>query len=133
VRGDGAERGLALAQGAFYAATGAWPVVHLASFEAVTGPKLEGWLVRTTGVVVGVIGAALLSAGARRAVTPELVLLGASAAAGLAAIDVWYAGVRRRIAPVYLADAAVELAIAGAWAVIAARGRSRAAAEGGAR
>src|SRR5947209_19342813 len=56
---------LAMAQGAFFALSGMWPIVHLRSFEAVTGPKLEGWLVKTVGGLLTVVGAALFSAGAR--------------------------------------------------------------------
>lgn len=52
----------------------------------------------------------------------EARLLGASSAAGLAAIELWYAGLRRRIAPVYLADAVAELALLSAWGITAARG-----------
>jgi hypothetical protein len=36
----------------------------------------------------------------------------------LAAVDVWYAGVRRRISPVYLADAPIELALAFGWIAV---------------
>lgn len=130
-RGRGWERPLAVGQGAFYAATGAWPLVHMPSFVAVTGPKLEPWLVRTVGVLVGAIGATLLSAGARRRITPEVRLLALATAGGIAAVELWYAGRRRRIAPVYLLDGAGELALAAAWAALAARRRLRGAATAG--
>jgi hypothetical protein len=110
-----AARRLAWGQGAWWAATGAWPLVHLPSFYAVTGPKREGWLVRTVGVLVAAIGATLLAGAARRRVGPELRLLGGAAAAGMAAVEIWYAGARRRIAPVYLADAVLEAGVALAW------------------
>ena len=41
--------------GAFYLATGLWPILHLRSFEAVTGPKLEGWLIKTAGTLITAI------------------------------------------------------------------------------
>ncbi len=41
---------LALGHSAFYVATGIWPVLSRRSFEAVTGPKREDWLVKTFGV-----------------------------------------------------------------------------------
>lgn len=107
---------LALAQGVFYAATGVWPLVHMRSFEAVTGPKADRWLVRTVGGLIGVIGGALLAAGRRGRVTPEIRALGAGSAAVLAAIDITYVALRR-IPPVYLLDAAAELALVAAWAV----------------
>jgi hypothetical protein len=49
---DDATRRHALAQGAARAqwrVTGVWPIPHLQSFEAVTGPKKERWLVKTMG------------------------------------------------------------------------------------
>jgi hypothetical protein len=95
-------RSVAVAQGITYVATGLWPVVHLRSFEAVTGPKLEGWLVKTVGLLVTAIGATLL--------------VGATSAAALAGVDVYYAG-KRRIKPVYFADAALELAFVVGWLV----------------
>ena len=109
---------IAVGQGVFYAATGAWPFVSMRSFEAVTGPKMERWLVKTVGGLIGVIGGALVSAGARRRVTPELAMLGAGSAMVLAGIDVYYVS-KRRISPVYLLDAAAELGIAAAWALAA--------------
>jgi hypothetical protein len=112
-------RRLAVGQGAFFVASGLWPIVHLRSFEAVTGPKPERWLVKTVGALIAVAGAALIVAGARRTVGPEAAVLGAGSAGALALVDLWYAGLRRRIAPVYLADAAVELALVAGWAASA--------------
>jgi hypothetical protein len=44
-------------QAAYYLATGLWPLVHLPSFEAVTGPKTDDWLVHMVGLLAGVIAA----------------------------------------------------------------------------
>ena len=41
---------LATGQGAYYVASGLWPIFHRRSFEAVTGPKKDWWLVVTVGV-----------------------------------------------------------------------------------
>ena len=116
---------VAVAQGAYYVLTGVWPLVSLRTFEAVTGPKAERWLVQTVGALVAVIGAVLLRAGLRGAADarahPEVPLLATGSAAALAAVDVVYVA-RGRIPPVYLADAAVELALLVAWAA----GRRRA-------
>ena len=109
---------LAWTQSAFYLATGLWPIVSLRTFEAVTGPKAEGWLVKTVGGLIATAGAALGSAAAARRVTPEIAMIGAGCAATLAAIDIVYVR-RRRIPPIYLADAAIELALVAAWAVAA--------------
>jgi hypothetical protein len=107
-------RGIALAQGMYFVATGVWPLVHMQSFEAVTGPKVDKWLVRTVGLLVGVIGGVLVSAAARNRVTPEVAALGVSSAVALGAIDTFYAS-RGRIEPIYLADAALEAVLAVGW------------------
>jgi hypothetical protein len=118
---------VAVVQGAWFAATGLWPFVSMESFEDVTGPKEDRWLAKTVGGLVAVIGGALVSAGLRRRVTPEIAALGAGAAAVLAGIDVVYAA-RRRIPPVYLGDAAAEGLLIAGWAS-AARERESARAE----
>ena len=111
--------GLAVAQGVFYGVTGVWPIVHLRSFEAVTGPKLEGWLVKTVGALITVIGGTLLAAGLRRRVRPEHMLLAAGSAASLAAVDLVYSP--QRISPVYLLDALAEGVLVTGWCVAAVR------------
>ena len=105
---------LAIAQGAYFAATGVWPLIDMASFEAVTGAKADKWLVRTVGVLVAVIGGALIAAGARRSVTPEIAGLAIGSSAGLGLIDVVYS-TKGRISKIYLADAAAEAALIAAW------------------
>ena len=90
---------IALAQGAYFAATGVWPLVHMRSFEAVTGPKVDKWLVRTVGVLVGIVGGVLVSAAARKRITGEVAALGAATAAGLGAIDAIYASKQRASRP----------------------------------
>jgi len=106
---DARRRTLA-AQGAYYVATGVAPFVSRRAFEAVTGPKREWWLVETVGVLVTAVGAGLLGGAARNRVTPELLTIAGGCAAGLAGIDVVYVA-RGRIAPAYLADAAVQVAL----------------------
>jgi hypothetical protein len=103
-----------LIQGVYYAMTGVWSLVSLRTFERVTGPKVDGWLVKTVGVLVLVIGSALGMAGYARRVTPELALLAGGSAAGLAAIDSVYVA-RKRISPIYLLDAVAEVGLVGAW------------------
>jgi hypothetical protein len=98
-----------VAQGVYYAATGVIPFVSRRAFEAVTGPKLEWWLVQTVGALVTASGASMLSAVRADRVTPEIELLAAGSAASLAAIDLVYVA-KRRISPVYLADAALQVA-----------------------
>ena len=112
---------VALIQGAFYVATGVWALVDLDSFMAVTGPKTDHWLVKTVGVLVTVIGAVLLLAWRSGRVTGEVVLLAVGSALALAAIDVIYVS-NGTISPIYLLDAAAEVALAGGWALARRRG-----------
>jgi hypothetical protein len=122
---------LAVAQGTYWAASGIWPIFHLRSFEAVTGPKAAGWLVKTVGALIAAVGATLVVAGTRRRVTGEIAFLGASSAAALGGAGGWYAA-RGRIRRIYLADAAIEALLVAGWGIAARpwRGRDRLAAVG---
>lgn len=113
---------VALIQGVFYLVTGLWPLIDIDSFQLVTGPKTDLWLVRTVGVLVAVIGLVLLSASLRRRVTAEIAMLDVGSALGLAAIDLIYA-LSGRISAIYLADAAVEILLAALWLIGRARAR----------
>ena len=105
---------MAIVQGAFYVATGIWPVLHMPSFEAVTGPKTDKWLVRTVGSLIAVAGGVMLQAGRRNRVTPEIRALAVGSAAALTAVDCIYTA-RGRISPIYLLDAATELGLIAGW------------------
>ncbi len=43
-------------QGIYYVATGLWPILNMRSFEMVTGPKRDKWLVKTVGALITAIG-----------------------------------------------------------------------------
>ena len=104
-------------QGVYFLFTGIWPLVDIDSFQLVTGPKVDLWLVRTVGVLVTVVGLALVSAAWRKAVNRETFIVGAGCALGLAAIDIFYVSIGR-IARIYLADAALEIVIVLAWLLL---------------
>ena len=111
---------LAWLQGVYFFLAGVWPLLHMPSFLAVTGPKVDLWLVKTVGVLIAVIGAALLLGARRRSVGPELALLAVASAAGLAAIDLVYA-LSGRISDIYLLDAAAEIGLIVLWGIAWAR------------
>lgn len=115
---------LARAQGGFYVITGLWPLVSMRTFEAVTGPKVDRWLVKTTGLLIAVVGTTLLISGRKRRVPPEIALLGGGGAAALGTCSLVYA-LRGRISRVYLLDAAVEFGLAAAWIGLRNRGGRR--------
>ncbi len=123
---DGASllaRLVAVAQALYYILTGVWSLVSIDTFQKVTGPKTDLWLVKTVGVLVIVIGAVLGLAGGRRQSGPEIPLLGIGSAAALTAIDVVYVA-KRRIAPIYLLDAIAEVLLIAGWVLGLQRRRS---------
>jgi len=101
-------------QGIFYVATGLWPIVQLQSFEAVTGPKAETWLVRTLGGLIAVVGATLLTGAFEARASRALRALGIGSAAVLGLADVIYAA-QGRISKMYLGDALVEGLLIALW------------------
>lgn len=105
---------LAVLHGVFYFLTGVWPLLSIDSFQRVTGPKRDLWLVQTVGVVIAVIGVTLTVAGFRNAPSVEVVVLAVGAALALAAVDVIFVSLRQ-ISPIYLADAAAEVLLAAGW------------------
>ena len=109
---------LAIGQGAFFAALGAWPLVHLRSFAKVTGPKPEGWLAKAVGASWVNVGLHLMQAGLRGGRARRDVRgLGIRMALTFAAFDLYYAGLRRRISPVYLLTAIANLGCVALWGV----------------
>jgi hypothetical protein len=104
-----------LALGGYYIATGALPFVSRRAFEALTGPKLEWWLVQTVGGVVTAVGAGAVVAALRGEPSPEILVVAGGSAASLAVIDIVYVA-KGRIAATYLVDAGIELGLLGALA-----------------
>jgi len=94
--------------GLYYIGTGLWPILHLPSFVAVTGPKHDTWLVQVFGAFIAAVG---FSAILHRNAGPASAGVGLSTALVLAAGDVFFVA-RRRIAPTYLLDAVVEVVLA---------------------
>jgi hypothetical protein len=107
---------VAFIQGLYFLITGVWPLVSIGTFQAVTGRKTDLWLVKTVGVLVALIGLALLAGGLRGQLAFELILLAVGSGVGLIGIDVVYVA-RRTISPVYLLDALLEALLLVGWAV----------------
>jgi len=101
-------------QGGYYLLRGLGPLVSLASFESVTGPRADFWLVSTLGLLVTLVGTTLLMAAWRQRAATELALLAAGSTVALTAIDVLHI-LGQTIAPVYVLDAAVELVLLAGW------------------
>lgn len=108
---------LSLAQGVYYFITGIWPLVSMRTFQMITGPKTDYWLVNTVGVLVLVIGAVLIFAGIRHNITYEIFFLALGSAIALMAIDSIYV-MKKHIAPIYLFDALVQTSVIASWVYI---------------
>lgn len=91
-------------QGIYYLVTGVWPMLHMESFVAVTGPKTDLWLVRMVALLSVSIGATIL------AQKKGPYLLHISTALSFIAIDCYYA-LTGRIWDIYLADAFAQIII----------------------
>ncbi|HEU4828652.1 MAG TPA: hypothetical protein VFT04_05615 [Gemmatimonadales bacterium] len=110
-------------QALYYILTGIWPVVHMGSFEAVTGPKVDDWLVQMVGLLAATTGIALAAAVRARRWGTEVRTLAILSALSFTAVDLRYA-LSGRISPIYLADAGVELVLVALLAGAIARGRT---------
>lgn len=108
-------RALATIQGFYFTATGIWPLLHYRSFERVTGPKRDDWLVKTVGLMISCIGATLLVSAKNERPSAESKFLALSTALSLCGVDTYFSATGR-ISKIYLLDAAVEVVLAAAWA-----------------
>lgn len=97
-------------QAAYYIASGLFPFASRRAFEAITGRKTDWWLVQMVGLLAFTNGLALAAGAGDDEVSPETIALSLLSALSFAAIDTVYV-LQRRISPVYLADAALELAL----------------------
>jgi hypothetical protein len=123
----GSARVLFWLQGVYFAVTGVWPLVHMPSFLAVTGPKHDLWLVQTVGAILAVIGVTFCVAGASSVPGAAAYVLAVGSAAALMAVDTVFTA-QRIISPIYLLDAAAECVLLVAWLTLGAlalRGRWR--------
>jgi hypothetical protein len=107
---------VAAVQAGYFFVTGVWPIVHVRSFMAVTGPKHDVWLVKTVGALIAVVGVAIGVSAWRGAVPPEVAVLAVGSAAALGFVDVYYP-LRGVIPRVYLLDAVAEALLIAAWVI----------------
>jgi hypothetical protein len=107
----------ACVQGGYYFKTGLWPMVHRRSFESVTGPKTDWWLVITVGALACAIGSALLIAVGCGMLSRAVAVFAILTAGAFLAVDLLYA-LRGRISAVYLLDAAFEAFLLVLWIIV---------------
>lgn len=104
-------RAVLIVQAIVYLVTGIWSLASRATFERVTGPKTDYWLVRMVGLLAIVIGIALIAGSRAAPIGGSTWVLGIGSAASFAIIDIRF-GIPGRISRVYLLDAIFELVIA---------------------
>ena len=111
LRGDGrqARNVPLLAQGLYYIVAGLWPLVDLRSFEALTGPKPDRFVVEATGLLFAASGAALAVGAVARGQDRSSRILSA-----LVPMTSTFVALRHRpqVRAVYLADAAAQFGMA---------------------
>ena len=98
---------IVILQAVYYLITGLWPVIDIDTFQDVTGPKTDDWLVKMVGLLAAAIGATLLFGAMRRELPREMIVLAVLSAASFIAIDVVYT-TSGTISKIYLVDAAIE-------------------------
>ncbi len=106
---------LAVAHGAFMVATGMWPLASMKSFQAVTGPKADLWLVKTVGCLLTLVGLhSVLAARTGDVESRRTGLLAFGVSSALASISFFYS-VRGRISKIYLLDTLMQTTWALLW------------------
>jgi hypothetical protein len=92
--------------------TGTWGAAHRASFERVTGPKQDYWLVRIVGALVALGGVTLAIPVLRGRRSAESRAVAAGMAVVFSAADVWAGKHKSRV---YFADLVPQAVFTPAW------------------
>ena len=103
-----------VAHALYFGIGGIWAVAGRRSFEAITGPKSDYWLVRTVGGLLAAVGGVIGLAGASQRITPEIRWLAVTTSGVLTAIDLVYTA-SGRVRRVYLLDAIANAILIGGW------------------
>jgi hypothetical protein len=106
-------RAVAGTHAAYLAFTGAWPLIHRASFERLTGRKRDFWLVRLVGGLALATGLSLGVAVIGGARDSEARVLALASGAAFTAADIYAV---RAYSRMYAVDALLQVAVFGpAW------------------
>ena len=100
--------------GLYFALPSIWPLVHMPSFLAVTGPKTDLWLVQTVAILLLVISLVFITAAITGEYQAYLGVLAVGSTAGMAFVDIYFA-TNDVIWDTYLLDAGGELLLLIAW------------------
>ncbi|HLT74991.1 MAG TPA: hypothetical protein VKZ68_07885 [Ohtaekwangia sp.] len=111
-------RSLLIVQSVYTLITGVWPLIHIESFIAATGPKEDIWLVKTVGAMLIPVSLALAAFVWINASRIPAILLGGLMAVVFAVIDFHYA-LADVISNVYMLDGVLQLIFIIGWIWIA--------------
>jgi uncharacterized membrane protein len=103
-----------LIQGIYYLIFGIWPLLSIRTFQAITGPKTDLWLVHTVGLLLMINGFILTLAAYGDKIDWSIYTIGICTALSLLGIEVVYV-FNGTISAVYLLDAGVEILFIFAW------------------
>lgn len=93
----------------YYFITGLWPFIHYGSFERITGPKKEKWLVYTVSSLIVITSLVVFrSLKEENFLNPTILMLVIGNATALIVIDVLFS-YKKIISKVYLLDAFVQI------------------------
>lgn len=112
------------AQTIYYTITAVWPLVHMESFMAVSGPKTDVWLVRTVAILLLAISFCFITQLIVKGNEWPVVILAVSCCVGLIFIDCYYS-LNGTISKIYLADAVAEFLLLLLWGIVIMRLRRR--------
>jgi hypothetical protein len=115
---------LLVLQGVYYLVTGLWPLVHIASFVYVTGPKTDIWLVKMLSLLIACAGLALMKGSSERNNSFAINVLGITSAVSFIFIDL-FCTLNGTISKVYLVDAFLQLFILVTWCILVFRKNPR--------
>jgi hypothetical protein len=104
-------------QGLYYFISGIWPLLSITTFQIITGPKVDIWLVKTVGSLLMVTGLVLVMVAVRRRISFEIVILAIGNAFALTVIEVIYWS-NGTISAIYLLDAVVEVLLIIGWLLL---------------
>jgi len=105
-------RKVAAAHAGYYVVTGSWAIVHRKSFELVTGPKHDYWLVRLVGGLALAVGASLGAAAVTGRKSQDDRTLALATALAFVVADVHAA---RSMSRAYLGDVILHAVFVPAW------------------
>jgi hypothetical protein len=100
--------------------TAVWPIVDIESFMAVTGRKIDQWLVKTVGALLIPVALTIATHLFIRADHRPVVVLAAGTAIAFACIDFYYT-VTNVISDIYLADGVIQVIFLSAWTFVILR------------